>query len=205
MVYVVAFSYQKHKIRVFCRCRGCPMGRRCTMRARKFFISCRFSGLKHYRSWKKFYIVQGFLRSALWEKKILFCSSFSKIFQKDNCFHKRLSKIRLLIRLNHWSRWSECISVMDLFMEDIRQKPLKLKKLNLCKIWLCLWNFFNEEIRPFDGTCLKGEVFEPLKDESIFRNCVIEYGVPTWCDGEIDCAPEFIYDNSYEYDANHVA
>jgi hypothetical protein len=29
---------------------------------------------------------------------------------------------------------------------------------------------------------------------------VIEHGVPTWENGEIDCAPEFIYDNSFEYD-----
>lgn len=64
---------------------------------------------------------------------------------------------------------------------------------------ILLVSFNNGETRLFDATLLEGDVFAPLKDENILNDCVIEYGVPTWCDGQIDCAPEYIYNNSFEY------
>ena len=38
-----------------------------------------------------------------------------------------------------------------------------------------------------------------MNDDKIFKNPVIEYGVVTWNDGDIDCSPEYMYKNSYEY------
>jgi len=33
-----------------------------------------------------------------------------------------------------------------------------------------------------------------LKDEQLFRQVYIDYGVPVWNDGEIDIAPEALYE-----------
>ena len=44
--------------------------------------------------------------------------------------------------------------------------------------------FSNGERRLFDATALKGEVFEPLKNNDVFREFKIEFGTITWEDGE---------------------
>lgn len=64
---------------------------------------------------------------------------------------------------------------------------------------IMLISFSTGETRLFDATILQGEVFEPLKKKEIFKNPIIDHGVVTWDGGNIDCAPEFMYDNSYEY------
>lgn len=64
---------------------------------------------------------------------------------------------------------------------------------------IMLVTFSTGETRLFDATILNGEVFQPLKMENIFKNPIIEHGVVTWDNGNIDCAPEFMYNNSYEY------
>lgn len=64
---------------------------------------------------------------------------------------------------------------------------------------IMLISFSTGETRLFDATILQGEVFEPLKKKEIFENPIINHGVVTWDGGNIDCAPEFMYDNSYEY------
>ena len=64
---------------------------------------------------------------------------------------------------------------------------------------MMLLTFASGEERLFDAEILKGEVFESLKNEDIFMNPVIDHGVVTWDNGEIDCAPEFMYENSYKY------
>ncbi len=64
---------------------------------------------------------------------------------------------------------------------------------------IMLVSFSTGETRLFDATILQGEVFEPLKKEDVFKNPIVNHGVVTWNDGDIDCAPEFIYNNSYEY------
>ena len=45
--------------------------------------------------------------------------------------------------------------------------------------------------RLFDATVLKGDVFTPLNDPTIFNNFKIVHGVITWMDKDIDCAPEY--------------
>ncbi len=69
---------------------------------------------------------------------------------------------------------------------------------------IMLLTFSNGETRVFDATILEGEAFEPLKDADVFKHPVIEYGVVTWLDGEIDCAPEYMYNHSYKYDVMAV-
>ena len=60
-----------------------------------------------------------------------------------------------------------------------------------------LWVRFNTgEAKIFDFTpMLEKPAFAPLKDEAIFRDVYIDYGIPMWCDGDIDIAPEFLYQN----------
>ena len=75
-------------------------------------------------------------------------------------------------------------------------KILSAKPLN---DMIMLLTFNNGETRVFDATVLNGEVFQPLKEVNIFKNPTIEHGIVTWNNGSIDCAPEFMYENSYEY------
>ena len=52
----------------------------------------------------------------------------------------------------------------------------------------------------YDATQLLAfPAFQPLRDEKVFKNAKVEYGVVTWNNGEIDIAPETMYENSYEY------
>ncbi len=61
--------------------------------------------------------------------------------------------------------------------------------------------FNNGEERLFDATSLLSmPVFEVLKDEKVFKNCVVLDGIATWLDGEIDIAPESMYKGSFKYD-----
>lgn len=58
-----------------------------------------------------------------------------------------------------------------------------------------LWVRFNTgEARIFDfSPLLNRPAFAPLADEGVFHSVRIEYGMPTWNDGEIDIAPEALY------------
>lgn len=60
--------------------------------------------------------------------------------------------------------------------------------------------FGTGEKRLYDATQLLAfPAFQPLKDEKVFKNAKVQYGMVTWADGEIDIAPETMYENSYEY------
>ena len=76
---------------------------------------------------------------------------------------------------------------------------IEVKDVKVVDDMMLLITFNNNEKRVFDATILNGEAFEPLKDKKIFENIRIEYGVITWMDGEIDCAPEYMYENSFKY------
>ena len=81
-------------------------------------------------------------------------------------------------------------------------EPEGMVKVSAVKVLpdkMLVLTFNNGEQRLFDATILSGPVYEPLINEEIFRNPVIDHGVLTWKDGEIDCAPEYMYKNSYEY------
>ena len=65
---------------------------------------------------------------------------------------------------------------------------------------MMLVTFSTGEKRLFDTTLLQGSAFEPLKDEKVFSNPVLFHGVITWNNGEIDIAPETVYQNSYAYE-----
>ena len=66
---------------------------------------------------------------------------------------------------------------------------------------MLLVTFSTGEKRLFDTTTLKGPAFAPLADEAIFSHPTLFHGVITWNNGEIDIAPEMVYQNSYAYES----
>lgn len=64
---------------------------------------------------------------------------------------------------------------------------------------ILLLTFNNGQQRLFDASVLVGEAFKPLDDDTVFHSVSIDHGVVTWLDGEIDCAPEYMYENSFKY------
>ena len=67
-------------------------------------------------------------------------------------------------------------------------KPLKNMKM--------LVTFSTGEKRLFDASRLTGSAFEPIRDDKTFSSPLINHGVITWKDGEIDIAPETVYAES---------
>ena len=64
---------------------------------------------------------------------------------------------------------------------------------------LLVW-FNSGEQRLFDATyLLEYPAFAPLKDSKVFADFVINHGVITWLDGELDVAPESVYERSEAY------
>jgi len=39
--------------------------------------------------------------------------------------------------------------------------------------------------------------FTPLRDKTIFDQAYVEFGVPMWCEGEIDIAPEWLREHGH--------
>ena len=60
-----------------------------------------------------------------------------------------------------------------------------------------LWvRFNNGEMRIFDfKPLLKTPAYAPLSDPEKFNEVYIDYGVPVWDGGDIDIAPEYLYEN----------
>lgn len=62
------------------------------------------------------------------------------------------------------------------------------------KLWL---RFSTGETKIFDvKPLLDLPVFKPLSDPEVFKGVYIDYGVTVWNDGEIDIAPETLYEQS---------
>ena len=70
---------------------------------------------------------------------------------------------------------------------------------------MMILTFSTGEKRLFDATILQGTAFAPLSNDTIFKNCKIVDGIVTWMDEDIDCAPEYMYENSYAYDDTQIA
>lgn len=70
---------------------------------------------------------------------------------------------------------------------------------------MMILTFSTGEQRLFDATILTGSAFAPLSDPEIFKDCKVIDGVVTWMDEEIDCAPEYMYENSYPYSNVEIA
>lgn len=62
-----------------------------------------------------------------------------------------------------------------------------------------LVRFSSGEERLFDVTKLEGPAFAPLRDESVLASPKVEHGFVSWADGEVDVAPEYMYEHSVAY------
>lgn len=64
-----------------------------------------------------------------------------------------------------------------------------------------LWVRFNtNEIKIFDfKPLLDDPCFLPLRDTNVFNNVYIDYGCTVWQDGDIDIAPEYLYEKGVSH------
>ncbi len=81
------------------------------------------------------------------------------------------------------------------------KEVIKVSKVKALPDKILILTFSTGETRLFDATILTGEIYKPLDNTDIFNGVYIDYGTVTWADGSIDCSPEFMYENSYEYQA----
>ena len=60
-----------------------------------------------------------------------------------------------------------------------------------------LWVRFNTgEVKTIDfKPLLNHEAFLPLKNKEVFNSVYIDFGCTVWDDGNIDIAPEYLYEN----------
>ena len=63
---------------------------------------------------------------------------------------------------------------------------------------ICL--FSTGEKKLIDTTTITEPVFKPLQNESIFLNQNVEHGLVSWDNGDIDIAPEYIYEHGLPYE-----
>lgn len=78
-------------------------------------------------------------------------------------------------------------------------KVVGIKALSDYQLWL---RFNNGESKVFDfKPLLDNPCYVQLKDLNTFHDVYIDYGVPVWCNGDIDIAPEYVYENSIVYDS----
>ena len=82
----------------------------------------------------------------------------------------------------------------------IPEEGLKVSAARVVGDLCMLVTFSTGETRLFDASELLGyEVFAPLAEPAVFESYVLDRGVLTWCNGDIDIAPEGLYNRTYEY------
>ena len=70
---------------------------------------------------------------------------------------------------------------------------ISVRVLEHYKLWL---RFSTGEVKTFDfSPLINTNAFSALKDKSVFNNVFIDFGITVWNNGEIDIAPEYLYQN----------
>jgi len=65
---------------------------------------------------------------------------------------------------------------------------------------MMILTFSTGEVRLYDvSPLLKYPAFASLSDPKIFNAVEVDGGIVTWCNGEMDIAPETMYRDSYPY------
>ena len=90
--------------------------------------------------------------------------------------------------------------VNDICYADEMREEIRVKAAKPLPGRMLLVTFSTGEKRLYDTTTLHGPAFSPLNDEAVFENIDIFHGVITWNHGEIDIAPETVYQDSYPYE-----
>lgn len=77
-----------------------------------------------------------------------------------------------------------------------QKQPLKINGVRPLDNFLLWVRFNNGEEKTVDFKhLLNDRAFSPLKDLSVWNGVYIDYGCTVWKDGEIDIAPEYLYEN----------
>jgi hypothetical protein len=84
-----------------------------------------------------------------------------------------------------------------------KSDEIKIAAAKALRGGILLVTFSSGEQKLFDTTLLSGSAFEPLRNEDIFQQFSIFHGILTWLNGEIDIAPETVYEMSYPYESNN--
>ena len=80
---------------------------------------------------------------------------------------------------------------------DDPQPMLQIVEADRLGDYRLMVTFNDGEKRIFDGhSLLDGPVFAPLADEKVFNDYALDYETLTWLNGEVDIAPEFVYEHS---------
>ncbi len=80
------------------------------------------------------------------------------------------------------------------------EELMKIIKVKPLDNMMLLLTFNSGEQRLYDASHLiKYPLFKALKNKEVFSHPEIDHGVVTWLDGELDIAPESMYENSYPY------
>ncbi len=78
---------------------------------------------------------------------------------------------------------------------EIKQ-PLRISRVRPYDNYVLWVRFSNGEAKTFDFTpLLSFAAYAPLKDIALFKQVYIDYGCTVWQDGEIDIAPEYLYEH----------
>lgn len=79
---------------------------------------------------------------------------------------------------------------------------IKVSSIKLLEDGIMLVTFSTDKTRLFDVTSLlnKGQAFAPLSDEQNRKTAKVTHGFVSWLDGEIDIAPETMYQESFKYE-----
>ena len=86
-----------------------------------------------------------------------------------------------------------------------KMKEIAVQAVKPLDDMMMIVTFESGEKRLYDATQLLAyPAFQRLKDDEIFKNAKVEYGVVTWDDGEIDIAPETVYKESYAYQSQAI-
>ncbi len=84
---------------------------------------------------------------------------------------------------------------------DTETEYLEVTSVNALDDMMLIVGFNNNQQRLFDVTSLLDmPAFIRLKDKEIFKKPKIVDGVVTWCDGEIDIAPETMLKDGFKYE-----
>ena len=81
-----------------------------------------------------------------------------------------------------------------------RSENIEVSSVKPLDDMMMIVTFSTGEKRLFDASgLLQYPAFAPLKNKEVFMNASVEYGVVCWNGGEIDLAPETMYDQSFPY------
>jgi len=78
---------------------------------------------------------------------------------------------------------------------------IKVQTVKVFDDMIMIVTFTSGEKRLFDATTLLSmPAFKILENVDIFKTATVEHGVVVWNNGDIDIAPEYMYNNCFVYD-----